>query len=115
MPVGIIANNGVLFSQSALKGAHFVELCNQRKACRWCSCRTSAASWSGREYETGGIAQATARSSSPPSPLLNVVPKFTDRHRRLASEPVTTACVVAPTTPRFLWMWPNARISRHGW
>ena len=46
MPVGILANNGILFSESALKGAHFIELCCQR-ASRWCSCRTSPASWSG--------------------------------------------------------------------
>jgi 3-methylcrotonyl-CoA carboxylase beta subunit len=46
IPVGIIANNGVLFSESALKGTHFVELCSQRKF-RWSSCRTSPASWSG--------------------------------------------------------------------
>jgi hypothetical protein len=45
MPVGIIANNGVLFSESAMKGAHFIELCCQR-ASRWSSCRTSPASWS---------------------------------------------------------------------
>ena len=44
-PVGIVANNGVLFSESALKGAHFIELCDQRGS-RCCSCRTSPASWS---------------------------------------------------------------------
>jgi 3-methylcrotonyl-CoA carboxylase beta subunit len=44
-PVGIIANNGILFSESALKGAHFIELCTQRNI-PWCSCRTSPASWS---------------------------------------------------------------------
>ena len=45
-PVGIVANNGILFCESALKGAHFIELCASA-ASRWCSCRTSPASWSG--------------------------------------------------------------------
>ena len=54
-PVGIVANNGVLFSESALKGAHFIELCASA-AFRSCSCRTSPASWSGRN---------TRRAASP--------------------------------------------------
>jgi 3-methylcrotonyl-CoA carboxylase beta subunit len=48
IPVGIVANNGILFSESAQKGAHFIELCCQR-ASRCCSCRTSPASWSARQ------------------------------------------------------------------
>ena len=54
-PVGIVANNGVLFSESALKGAHFIELCDKRGS-RWSSCRTSPASWS---------AATTRRAASP--------------------------------------------------
>ncbi len=46
MPVGILANNGILFSESALKGAHFIELALPARAFRCCSCRTSPASWS---------------------------------------------------------------------
>ena len=57
MPVGIIANNGILFSESAQKGAHFIELCCAARACRCSSCRTSPASWSARRYENAGIAQ----------------------------------------------------------
>jgi 3-methylcrotonyl-CoA carboxylase beta subunit len=59
--VGIIANNGILFSESALKGAHFIELCNQRRI-RWCSCRTSPASWSARSTRPAG-SPVTAPSS----------------------------------------------------
>ena len=50
-PVGIVANNGILFSESAVKGAHFVELCAQRRS-RWSSCRTSPASWSAGNTKT---------------------------------------------------------------
>jgi hypothetical protein len=51
MKVGIIANNGILFSESALKGAHFIELCASARS-RWCSCRTSPASWSAASTRT---------------------------------------------------------------
>ena len=47
-PVGIIANNGILFSESSLKGAHFIEICAASATSRCCSCRTSRASWSAR-------------------------------------------------------------------
>ena len=57
----ILANNGILFSESALKGAHFIELCDQRAASRSSSCRTSPASWSGSDYEPGGIAKDGAK------------------------------------------------------
>jgi 3-methylcrotonyl-CoA carboxylase beta subunit len=74
MPIGIIANNGILFSESSLKGAHFVELCCQRKS-RCCSCRTSPASWSGEKYEAGGIARDGAKLVT--AVACAGVPKFT--------------------------------------
>ncbi|MCK7491159.1 MAG: hypothetical protein MZW92_04965 [Comamonadaceae bacterium] len=112
IPVGIVANNGILFSESALKGAHFIELCAPARHPAASSCRTSPASWSGRKYENGGIAKDGAKMvhrrgharrcrSSPCSSAA-------------ASAPATTACAAAPTQPRFLWMWPNARISVMG-
>jgi len=58
-PVGIIANNGILFSESSLKGAHFIELCCQRNI-RWCSCKTSRASWSARNTRP-----AASRATAP--------------------------------------------------
>ena len=61
-PVGILANNGVLFGESAAKGAHFVELACKRQACRSSSCRTSPASWSARSTRPAG-SRATAPSS----------------------------------------------------
>ena len=61
MPVGIVANNGILFSESAQKGAHFIELCCAARACRSCSCRTSPASWSARKVRERRHRQATAR------------------------------------------------------
>ena len=60
MPVGIVANNGILFSESAQKGAHFIELCAQR-ACPSCSCRTSRASWSGGSTRTEGSRRTAPR------------------------------------------------------
>jgi 3-methylcrotonyl-CoA carboxylase beta subunit len=65
-PVGIVANNGILFSESALKGAHFIELCDQRGS-RWCSCRTSPASWSAASTRPAG-SPSTAPRWSPRSP-----------------------------------------------
>ena len=59
-PVGIVANNGILFSECALKGAHFIELCASA-ASRWCSCRTSPASWSAGNTRRGGIAKDGAK------------------------------------------------------
>ena len=59
-PVGIIANNGILFSESSLKGAHFIELCCQRNIL-WCSCRTSWDLWSARNMKPAEL-PATAPS-----------------------------------------------------
>jgi acetyl-CoA carboxylase carboxyltransferase component len=59
-PIGIVANNGILFNESALKAAHFIELCGQR-GIRCSSCRTSPASWSASKYEAGGIARDGAK------------------------------------------------------
>ena len=108
-PVGIVANNGILFSESALKGAHFVELCAQR-AFRCSFCRTSPASWSVKNMK---------RAAS---------------QRDGAKMVTAVACARCPNSPswwgsfgagnyamcgrayggRFLWMWPNARISVMG-
>jgi 3-methylcrotonyl-CoA carboxylase beta subunit len=60
IPVGILANNGVLFSESALKAAHFIELCSSA-ACRWSSCRTSPASWSGGRTSTAASPRTARR------------------------------------------------------
>ena len=59
-PVGIVANNGILFSESALKGAHFIELCASA-ASRWSSCRTSPASWSAASTRTGASPRTARR------------------------------------------------------
>jgi hypothetical protein len=65
-PVAILANNGVLFSESALKGAHFIELACKRRS-RWCSCRTSRASWSAANTRPRASPR-TGPSWSPPWP-----------------------------------------------
>ncbi|MGW8308752.1 MAG: carboxyl transferase domain-containing protein [Achromobacter pulmonis] len=66
----------------------------------------------GRKYENDGIARHGAKMVT--AVATANVPKFTVHHRRLASAPATTACAAAPIRPRFLWMWPNARISVMG-
>jgi hypothetical protein len=64
MPVGIVANNGILFGESAQKGAHFIELCAQR-GIRWSSCRTSPASWSAASTRTAASPRTAPRWSPP--------------------------------------------------
>jgi 3-methylcrotonyl-CoA carboxylase beta subunit len=110
MPVGIIANNGILFSESALKGAHFIELCCQR-GIPWCSCRTSPASWSAASTRTAASPR-TAPSWSRPWPRPQV-PKFTVIIGGSFGAGNYGMCGRA-YSPRFLWMWPNARISVMG-
>mgnify|MGYP003693635813 CR=1 FL=1 len=78
-PVGIVANNGILFSESALKGAHFIQLCAQR-GIPWCSCRTSPGFMVGKKYEAGGIAKDGAKMVTAVSCAR--VPKLTADHRR---------------------------------
>jgi 3-methylcrotonyl-CoA carboxylase beta subunit len=109
-PVGIVANNGILFSESALKGAHFIELCAQR-GIPLVFLQNITGFMVGRRYENAGIAKdgakmVTAVATAP-------VPKFTI---------ITGGSFGAGNygmsgrayAPRFLWMWPNARISVMG-
>jgi 3-methylcrotonyl-CoA carboxylase beta subunit len=99
MPVGIIANNGILFSESALKGAHFIELCCQRKI-PLIFLQNITGFMVGRKYENEGIARNGAKMVT--AVATAAVPKFT-----------VILCGRA-YSPRFLWMWPNARISVMG-
>ncbi|MFG1398939.1 carboxyl transferase domain-containing protein [Roseixanthobacter pseudopolyaromaticivorans] len=109
-PVGIIANNGILFSESALKGAHFVELCCQRNI-PLVFLQNITGFMVGRKYEAGGIAKDGAK-------LVNAVscasvPKFTVVIGNSFGAGNYGMCGRA-YDPRFLWMWPNARISVMG-
>ncbi len=109
-PVGILANNGVLFSESALKGTHFIELCSQR-GIPLLFLQNITGFMVGKEYEAGGIAKDGAK-------MVNAVTN--------ASVPKLTVIVGGSFgagnygmcgrayDPRFLWMWPNARISVMG-
>jgi 3-methylcrotonyl-CoA carboxylase beta subunit len=109
-PVGIVANNGVLFAESALKGAHFIELCDQRKI-PLLFLQNITGFMVGLEYERGGIAKHGAK-------MVNAV--------ACARVPKLTVIVGGSFgagnysmsgraySPRFLWMWPAARISVMG-
>ncbi|MEZ5759042.1 MAG: carboxyl transferase domain-containing protein [Emcibacteraceae bacterium] len=110
MPVGIIANNGVLFSQSALKGAHFIELCAARKI-PLVFLQNITGFMVGEKYETGGIARDGAKMVTAVS-CANV-PKFTVIIGGSFGAGNYGMCGRA-YDPRFLWMWPNARISVMG-
>jgi acetyl-CoA carboxylase carboxyltransferase component len=109
-PVGIIANNGILFSESALKGAHFVELASQRRV-PLVFLQNITGFMVGREYEAGGIARDGAKLVTAVS--TTNVPKFTviiggsfgAGNYGMAGRAYG---------PRQLWMWPNARISVMG-
>jgi 3-methylcrotonyl-CoA carboxylase beta subunit len=109
-PVGIVANNGVLFRESALKGAHFVELCDQRGV-PLVFLQNITGFMVGREYEAGGIAKDGAKMVTAVSctrvPKLTVVigGSFGAGNYAMAGRAYA---------PRFLWMWPNARISVMG-
>jgi 3-methylcrotonyl-CoA carboxylase beta subunit len=109
-PVGILANNGILFSQSALKGAHFIELCNQRRV-PLLFLQNIAGFMVGREYETGGIAKDGAKMVTAVS--CSTVPKLTVIVGGSFGAGNYGMCGRA-YDPRFLWMWPNARISVMG-
>lgn len=109
-PVGIIANNGVLFSESALKGAHFVELCAARDI-PLLFLQNITGFMVGKEYETGGIAKDGAKMVHA---VANArVPKFTVIIGGSFGAGNYGMCGRA-YGPRFLWMWPNARISVMG-
>jgi len=109
-PVGILGNNGVLFSESALKGAHFIELCEQR-GIPLLFLQNITGFMVGREYEAGGIAKDGAKmvhavaNASVPKLTVIVGGSFGAGNYGMAGRAYD---------PRFLWMWPNARISVMG-
>jgi 3-methylcrotonyl-CoA carboxylase beta subunit len=109
-PVGIVANNGVLFSESALKGAHFVELCCQR-GIPLLFLQNITGFMVGRTYEAGGIAKDGAKLVT--AVACAKVPKFTVIIGGSYGAGNYGMCGRA-YSPRFLWMWPNARISVMG-
>jgi len=110
MPVGIIANNGILFSESALKGAHFIELCCQRKV-PLVFLQNITGFMVGRKYENEGIARNGAKMVT--AVATAAVPKFTIIIGGSFGAGNYGMCGRA-YSPRFLWMWPNARISVMG-
>jgi 3-methylcrotonyl-CoA carboxylase beta subunit len=109
-PVGIIANNGILFSESALKGAHFIELCDQRKI-PLIFLQNITGFMVGRQYEAGGIAKHGAKMVT--AVACARVPKLTVIIGGSFGAGNYAMCGRA-YSPRFLWMWPNARISVMG-
>src|SRR5512136_1156321 len=109
-PVGILANNGVLFSESALKGSHFIELCCQRKI-PLVFLQNITGFMVGRKYEAGGIAKDGAKMVT--AVTCAQVPKFTVIIGGSFGAGNYGMCGRA-YGPRQLWMWPNARISVMG-
>lgn len=109
-PIGIIANNGVLFGESALKGAHFIELCTERQI-PLIFLQNITGFMVGREYETRGIAKDGAKLVHAVANA--AVPKFTVVIGGSFGAGNYGMCGRA-YGPRFLWMWPNARISVMG-
>jgi acetyl-CoA carboxylase carboxyltransferase component len=109
-PVGILGNNGVLFSESALKGAHFIELCEQR-GIPLLFLQNITGFMIGKEYEAGGIAKDGAKmvnavaNATVPKLTLIIGGSFGAGNYGMAGRAYD---------PRFLWMWPNARISVMG-
>jgi len=110
MPVGIVANNGILFSESANKGAHFIELCCQRKV-PLVFLQNITGFMVGRKVENEGIARAGAKMVTAVS--CAQVPKFTVVIGGSFGAGNYGMCGRA-FNPRFVWMWPNARISVMG-
>ncbi|HEY0857456.1 MAG TPA: carboxyl transferase domain-containing protein [Albitalea sp.] len=110
MPVGIVANNGILFSESAQKGAHFIELCCQRKV-PLIFLQNVTGFMVGKRYENEGIAKHGAKMVTAVSTAN--VPKFTVIIGGSFGAGNYGMCGRA-YSPRFLWMWPNARISVMG-
>ena len=110
VPVGIVANNGVLFSESAVKGAHFVELCSQRRI-PLIFLQNITGFMVGRRYENEGIARHGAKlvtavaTTSVPKITLLVGGSFGAGNYGMAGRAYQ---------PRFLWTWPNSRISVMG-
>jgi 3-methylcrotonyl-CoA carboxylase beta subunit len=110
MPVGIVANNGILFSESALKGTHFIELCCQRKI-PLIFLQNITGFMVGRKYENEGIARHGAKMVT--AVATAAVPKLTVIIGGSFGAGNYGMCGRA-FSPRFLWMWPNARISVMG-
>jgi len=110
MQVGIVANNGILFSESAQKGAHFIELCCQRKV-PLVFLQNITGFMVGRKYENEGIARHGAKLVT--AVATAAVPKFTLIIGGSFGAGNYGMCGRA-YSPRFLWMWPNARISVMG-
>jgi 3-methylcrotonyl-CoA carboxylase beta subunit len=110
MPVGIVASNGVLFSESAVKGAHFVELCSQRKI-PLVFLQNITGFMVGRTYEAGGIARHGAKlvtavaTTSVPKITLLIGASYGAGNYGMAGRAYS---------PRFLWTWPNSRIAVMG-
>ena len=109
-PVGIVANNGILFAESALKGAHFIELCNQRNI-PLVFLQNITGFMVGRKYENAGIAKDGAKMVT--AVACSHVPKFTVIIGGSFGAGNYAMCGRG-YQPRFLWMWPNARISVMG-
>jgi 3-methylcrotonyl-CoA carboxylase beta subunit len=109
-PVGIVANNGILFSESALKGTHFIELCSQR-GIPLIFLQNISGFMVGSKYEAGGIARDGAKMVT--AVACAAVPKFTVLIGGSFGAGNYGMCGRA-YGPRFLWMWPNARISVMG-
>ncbi len=109
-PVGIVANNGILFAESALKGAHFIELCD-RRGVPLVFLQNISGFMVGRDYEAGGIAKHGAKMVT--AVACARVPKFTVVVGGSFGAGNYSMCGRA-YSPRFLWMWPNARISVMG-
>lgn len=110
IPLGIIANNGILFSQSALKGAHFVELCCQRQI-PLVFLQNITGFMVGRSYETGGIAKDGAKLVN--AVATSAIPKITMMVGASYGAGNYGMCGRA-YGPRFLWSWPNSRIAVMG-
>ncbi|MEU4120180.1 carboxyl transferase domain-containing protein [Kitasatospora sp. NPDC028055] len=109
-PVGIVANNGVLFSESAVKGAHFIELCDQR-GIPLLFLQNITGFMVGRQYEAGGIAKHGAKMVN--AVACTRVPKLTVVIGGSYGAGNYSMCGRA-YSPRFLWMWPGAKISVMG-
>ena len=110
MPIGIIANNGVLFSESSLKAAHFVELCSQRKI-PLVFLQNITGFMVGKKYEQGGIAKDGAKLVT--AVATTSVPKFTFLVGGSFGAG-NYGMAGRAYSPRFLWTWPNSRISVMG-
>jgi len=109
-PVGIVANNGILFSESALKGAHFIELCDQRGV-PLVFLQNISGFMVGKDAEAGGIAKDGAKMVT--AVATTRVPKFTVVIGGSFGAGNYSMCGRA-YSPRFLWMWPASRISVMG-